>query len=256
MLAWSQDEVANAPKTGIVVEISFDSGSTWDTRLASVCNDDKRCAIMLTDTDLREIAPLDDPSDNFVRAYIEGRLRVRVTAAIAGDDATYGVAVDRDEDAWPLDWWEALDRAEKFRRSLRNESTSELISTYDLDYLANRDDTAALDGMAARALGECAVRRASGTVVLPYLMDPESTDSRAYRIGDEVLGIETELDDTRLSLDRVRQDSRTAPRIVGMRWAWSAEPGEASTTLLLEDDRVDPARGGGPEPGGLAGDPG
>lgn len=233
---------------GVFLELSFSEGKadSWFRHRAIAADiEADRCAVTISSKDLRDVIcdiPGYEAYDvDFVSAFIEGKLRIRVSAAIEGDDQTYGCSRDVPPRGWQLPWAEHIDRSGRYGRELRFRSNNKLRSIFELDWPLDRDDSEQADGLARRLAGEAQIRRASAQVTIPYLLEPGDGKAwETFAVGDEVHWIQTGNSRTRMKLASGEPKQERAPRIVGVAYRWSREPQEASTTLQLEDEVYGP----------------
>lgn len=238
-----------------LVELSFNSGVNWyDARQVSadVSIDQDRCAVTINNPNLEQIInpnPVSHGRHNYVEAYLAGTLRVRVTALVAGDDALLAWSnAGTHFDGMP--WVDIVSRRGKLTRTLRYRpgtttpaaSNAILSSTNASLYLGENLDrqTDALRH-ALQVADEVAMPRVAGSVTIPWLWRDGRGPVIGYRIGDEVLGVQTGLSTTHWSFTGNRNPRYAATRIIGIRYRWS--DGEQSTTLELEDRSFSPDGG-------------
>jgi len=232
-----------------LVEISFNgtAGPWYDARQvhADVTIDDVRCGLWINNPDLDEITnPSPDATIstwNYVHAYLTHKLRVRVTALVAGDDALVAwSSAGTQFDGRP--WIEILCDPDKFERILRfRPGTTQAAASNaiiggpnsDLYVGENRDRQEDALRDVKRAADACSAPRVVGSTTIPWLWRDGRGPVDGYRVGDEVLGMQTGTSVTHWPFIGTRNPQFSAPRIVGIRYRYSE--GEHSTTLDLED---------------------
>jgi hypothetical protein len=233
-----------AATADVLVEVSFNGANgPWHRGTGLVFVHAERCAITFTERDLTRLSADDG---DFVRAYIQGKLRVWVTARVEGDDACFAIARAPGDphNAWPLEWITALDRAAAFRHERRN-----LVIGNDQwnDFWAcgftepeERDDRIEAANVAQRVLDEAGIRRCPGSLQLPFLLRPsDNAPWDQYKVGDEVYEIDTDDYRTHMDLTAGPEDALRAPRVAGVTYRWAKEPAEATTALTVEDKTYD-----------------
>lgn len=229
---------------GIQVLISVNGGTSY--HVAHGLNVEilpTRCGIYFSDVDLSQIR-FQGETDDFVRAYIKGKLRIRVFADVEGDDACRAMAPpEYGATTHKLRWFEMLDRAKQFNRLLRSRSTNDFYAHFASP--ADDDDTAEADAAAVRHRRELELRRCAGTVTIPWLVrwhPGKSFPWQQYGVADEVLGIQTQLAGTFVDMLGSRTIQRPAPRIIGIQYSYrtAAQP-EMTTKLTIEDRIYEPA---------------
>jgi hypothetical protein len=234
-----------------VVEFSFDSGATWYVEEANVAVLGDRCGIVWKTADLRTIAdpagtanPYNQQPENFITCYIQGKLRVRITALVEGDRATYGH--ERGGTEFPLTWAQHLDRRGQFLRDIRSSGSNRLWSNGGLgggNYVtpADRNDSLQAWKAAQRMLSESEILRSSGQITVPYLLRPDPAAAwDSYDIGDELKSVETQDGTTRFEVQTGDSEHRRAPRVIGLTYRWGQDPPEMSTTIQVEDRTYGP----------------
>ncbi len=239
------DSVDAADEFGIMVEISFDGGSSWMRYVVNVTNEPTRCAITFPEADLRAFE--DGDGESFATAYLRGNLRVRVTANVESDDRMYGFEPPP-EDGAPVVFAELLDRQERLARRLRGSADSALWAAYNFHYPGSRDDQQEADAIARRVLAELRDRRSPGQVTIPFLLrDDDTAPWPNYRIGDEILGVRTGDADTSFLVGGSWNDQvGRAPRITAINYRYSRSPAEVATILQIDDEIYSDVQEGSP----------
>ncbi|MDX2197911.1 MAG: hypothetical protein SF069_02950 [Phycisphaerae bacterium] len=247
------------------IEVSWDSGSTWRVVAGDVEVSPYDARIRFTRKDLREIENPTPATNalNFVQAYISGRLRVRITAGLAGDVTVDTALVEL---ANPSGGGAASLSRRARARVLRDNSALRLLRDDDGSTFAfrggnsqyrnstqvratRRDDSEILTrDMVARLRGGDRVRHV-GTVSLPDLVFFRDGDGPAnqsgYRPGDVLGGLldRTSQDGGKWSLNLEVNALEQGALIGSITWNWRVgDPAgggmEASTLLTLES--IDP----------------
>lgn len=228
---------------GVYVALSFDGGTSWwrPANMSYKVSQD-RAAIFVTTADLRTIEALDSDGNptggNYVTAYINGQLRVAVFASMQSDQANY---VSRPSKVSGNHWEEVIVRpnAYPYHRVARFNLPICLGNpTYDMfpaDNSVNNYDALRADVLNAR--DEVAYARVSGQAVIPYLYRSGFGAQEGYRVGDEVLGIQTRRKRTFIDFMEGREADVPGPHIIGIQYVYSADG--QSTHLLLEDYDLD-----------------
>lgn len=238
---------------GLVVQLSFDGGATWHFCSAPVTVEAERCALFFDSDDLREIYD-EITGYDFAQAYIKGVLRVRVIANIEADDCLLEPVTPSGACPVNRNWWELIDRGKQATRKMRfvgdswewGWTTGPIANsplcrpnTEDDGWhalLPNNDDPADRMGEQARRYQrDLELRRHSGQVTIPWLWRDGEGPRAGYRIGDELLGIQTGDQDTFLDMTGSFLHHWAAPRVIGISYTYSDEPDEQSTTLRIEN---------------------
>lgn len=164
---------------GVVVEVSYDAGATWQRPSCAYRVLEDRAGIYLEAENLADVRPAGVSAElqNAWYALVDQTFRVRVTARVAGDERVEGRAV-------------AARRRARGRRGTTVDATGvygftqrgALADTVAELLEAPRDDSEALT-RAARAVAATIVDPAiEGTLVIPWL-------EAGYAVGDQVQGI-------------------------------------------------------------------
>ncbi len=223
---------ANPVKLGMLVQLSFDSGVTWQFHRVAVFNNPNECGIYFEENDLTQIADPTNPSVNFVTAFIRNRLRVRVHANIEGDDTLVAVAGRAARSYVEIDSVEYINRRGQFARQLRQSANSQLtgfgVTTPD------RDDSAEAADLARRLRAEFQARKIAGRVMIPYLLRDGEAIWPGYRLGDEIVGILTQNSRTYMPLTGVATSEQPSTRVAGIVYRYRHDPAERVTELILE----------------------
>jgi hypothetical protein len=216
---------------GIVLEFSFDSGSTWQVIpnvTARALEDDTGISIDAEDLSLiRDPADADNEEVNFWFGLIDGTARVRVTAVIEGDlrlkpnlnAALYGPPND-------ADFTRQFDVAGRYKSNRRDGGNSQFKTggakeapetTFD-----GRDDAEDIQKFGNELLTQCTTRQFPGLATVPWL----TTD---FRPGQSVWGVWG----LGLRFNTARQISQARlPDIVAVEYA------DGWTTIAIEDFRA------------------
>lgn len=234
---------SDALTLGLVLLVSFagDNGP-WYTNICELRLEHDRCAIMVTNPDLRLIRGYSPTAglsaDNWVTAYIRGLLRVWLATVIEGDDALFGYA--RAGIGGPVTQWsECLDRRGQYRAELRDQGFNSFWAG-GFRQPANRDDTGELDALCARVRNEAEIRRPTGQFVVPYLLRPaDYTPWPNYQVGDEIGEIQTDDAFSTVALTSGPPSRRRGPRVAGLVWRYGVDPADVSTAVILEDGTYD-----------------
>ncbi len=230
---WFQEGASQPTEIGIVVELSFDGGTSWRYCDAQVLVEANECAIYFQSPDLTAIVDPGDDANDFVRAYIRGQLRVRVTANVEGDDAVVGAAPQRAASLLAPTRVDHVPQRGRLRRVWRHGANSEL-PTYGIDTPDDRDDGPEARYLAERLRFDLETRRVQAQVVLPYLLQDGGGPWEGYRPGDEVLGVITGHAQTRVPFTGSDDPALPAARITRISWRWRREPAETATVLAIE----------------------
>jgi hypothetical protein len=223
-------------RVGLEASLSFDGGATWEVGLVNVEIDPDRAAVTLAATDPRTIVSA-RTGRTLVEAYLEGKLRVRVTAVIESDDRVFGVVRQEPWPFFPLPWVEQVDRSAQLKHVVRNAPRNDYWHVWGLTWPDNRDDRDEAERLARRILDEAHVRRAPGMLNFPYLLRPDPTVPwENYAVGDELSRLRTDLFRTDIDLRTGNGPERRGPQVSGLVYRWAREPAEMTTQVLVEDD--------------------
>ncbi len=169
---------------GVWVEISFDSGLSWQQQSAGVRVLDERAGVYFDCENPTEITPtgVDAADQNLWYALIDGTFRARVTAVIESDDrltAVYGP----DGLASPTLQCNALvvRRPASFQYITRKHTTNVLRSG-GVAIAAERDDSAAISDLARQMAETNQDRAVRAAPVIPWI-------ETGYALGDRIEGI-------------------------------------------------------------------
>jgi len=205
----------------IIIEISFDSGDNWTSNIEGTFSCDVvagRCGIMFTG-DPRKIEPTVEagaastaqPYDpikntagtNFIVAYVNGTLRVRVTAMIEADHCHKVIQQSGDSFIPNTERVLHLNRREQYPCKIRTINTEGPTGgDANLQKVANSRlypgivskrnimATAEIVNMADNVLDDSDIRRTNGQFNMLYIdySDP-ITPSNRFRLGDEVTAL-------------------------------------------------------------------
>lgn len=246
---------------GVYVEVSYNAGATWRGKRCSATFLEDRCGLMVTNEALEALTPNATPdageAANFVAAYMVGKLRIRVTANVEGDDAAFGVAPSYTAPypGLPLEWGHMRSRRGTVKHVRRDKANS--ILQGPLPWPLGRDDSKLADGSATRLRNELIRQRIAGSVVLPYLLrsDEEAADGlpqtappwERYEVGDELDGIDVGPEPpqdaangilttpTALTFRQGSGEGVTGPRIVELEYVYDSQAG-GTTRLQIEDE--------------------
>ena len=232
-----------------VVRLSFDSGASWYDGPATglkVQVDSERCAVYITNEDLRQVRH-PSTTQSYVDAYIRGTLRLQVIANVEGDDAL--MAWSPADQTWstPLPWAEVIDRRGQAPRNLRFRPGSTTIPASSTDALINEfsavvrgdndDRQEECNRLASRVSLELGVPRVGGQVTIPWLWrNLRGPGIVGYRVGDEVIGLQTADLATQWTFGAGRDPRLPAPRIIGIVYTYNET--DMSTSLTVEDHGV------------------
>lgn len=227
-----------AEYVGTQVAISFNGDAgPWYYKQVTVEVLDHRCGIMIQDADLR-LVQCEDEEDTFVTAYIRGKLRIKITATIEGDDAVYGYSGDSNQVTLP--WEEYIDRSPDFRRDVRTRSTNDYLA-FGLKLPDDRNDTLQADALAYRMLSEFSGRRCSGQATVPCILQPRNdVPWPTFQPGNEVYEVYTDDYRSRITLVSGGRDRPKAPRVNSITHTWCKDPPAANTLVQLEDETYGP----------------
>ncbi len=175
---------AEGRSLGVWVEISFDSGASWQQQAAGVRVLEERVGVYFDCENPTEITPAGvDPADqNLWYALIDGTFRVRVTAVIESDErlaAVYGP----DGLASPTLQCNALvvRRPSSFQYVTRMHTTNALRSG-GVAVAAERDDSEAIGDLARQLAVTNQDRAVRAAPVIPWI-------ETGYALGDRIEGI-------------------------------------------------------------------
>lgn len=175
-------------RSPIIVEISFDSGSTWAQAVGThVTALEDRIGVRFKSNDLRDVVnPIDD-ADNMWFAMLEARFAVRVTCSIPTD---FTVQATGSDPPWSPITSLVTGRV-YYAESLRHVRRDLVVDSAPLsvykDYPGFSSDATANDFALAQKLADQIVAetnrlRHSGSLVIPWI-------SHSYAVGDRVRGI-------------------------------------------------------------------
>lgn len=225
-----------------VIQISFDGDGPPDNFVdarhisAAVQLDTERCAVYFTVPDLAAVCH-PQTGKTFLDAYLRNTLRVRILANVEGDDAL--IAWSPAQQGTSPGWVEFINRRGRFPRTLRFQpdnnspasSTDALITLFGIAG-ANDNRQAEADRLAKRALDEMAVPRVSGTALIPWLWRNNFGPQVGYRIGDEIIGLDTGDVASTWLFESGRSARERFPRVIGITYRIAEQ--DLSTTLQIE----------------------
>lgn len=203
------------PAAGVVVEVSFDAGTSWTSLATGYAVLDAECGIWLDVDNLLSITSGADDGTNVWSALVDQVFRLRVTALIESDQR---LLVRRAASTAPSVFRSAIvayasDRFAFVRHGIGVGSDS----TVDP---RDRDDSELMSAVAQGLVDEAAARAVTGRAVVPWF-------DTALRVGDRAVGIRGR----GLSFARERGHSGRHACITGKRYHFGA--GKFETELLL-----------------------
>ncbi|HOW19121.1 MAG TPA: hypothetical protein PLC79_08795, partial [Phycisphaerae bacterium] len=212
---------------GVYIEFSFDGGTTWRRMTGTAARAlESEAGIYLECDDLMTLMP--DGGDVSVwEALVRGRLRVRVTAVIAGD-ARLTPNIDAERFGPPTTSgcsrvFNVADRYHWASRQLAN-SQFRIGGPKEVAYQTTecRSDLAELQAFAGNVMAICTARQMPATLTIPWLA---TTD---FSVGDCITGISG----LGITFWTSSLGGSRHPDIVGMVF------GNTETRLILEDRRL------------------
>lgn len=224
-----------------VVQMSLDSGATWLTANGGVQIARNTLRIMLDIPDPRNITA---PSgDDYVRAYIEGRLRMRITGVIEADQAVAGPLAISPDSLSRRQRVRTLNRRATMLRHLRDDSNgfgggnSFLKNNGRYPPLQKKPD--GWDEHASRVLNRADRVRHKGVVVIPEIVYPHEVGSvrHGYRPGDEIEAIVAEEGQSIHDIPLAARMDEDYVIIAGVTWRYAVTANRAvfHTECRLED---------------------
>lgn len=246
----------NGVRLGVRLLVSYDSGSTYYPRRCNLRVVDDEAAVMIEDADLAaaslaapEYQTTGAKADTFPGRFIAGTVRIKVLADVEGDDASWGVSIPRpSKQLNKLSSWDLAVRRDQYRRQLRlrpnasrqsaANATMLFGATDEASFLSpsNRDDSIRMQAEAVRIGRELELRRHNGQFTIPWLARGDRRvlpPVGGYCIGDEVLGIKTQVPLLDIAMAGLIHESQPSARIVAVSYSYT--PDEQSTSLIVED---------------------
>jgi len=212
-------------RAGVLVEVSFDGGSTWHVQSSGVRVLKDECGIFFDCDNPTEIAPpATAPAEqNMWYAIIDQTFRVRVTAVIEADErlccewrpVRAGAGTTRLS-------CRIVYRPDVFAFVSREHTTNVLADVNPAAGDMGRDDTAAMEALAEQMALSLSDRRIRGVLAIPWI----ETD---YAIGDRIAGIRGQGIDFGVPPD----EPQWYPAVVGKRYR--LDDGRYETELILDN---------------------
>jgi len=217
--------VVDGQSFGVWVEISFDSGTTWQQQSNSIRILENRAGIYIDCENPTEITPADVDSEeqNLWYAIIDQTFRVRVTAVIESDERLMAT-FPPESLASPTLQVNAMvvRRPQSFQYASRLHATSVLSSVGDGEL--ERDDSNAISALAEQLAGVNQDRQVRVLPVIPWI----ETD---YALGDQI----TEIRGRQLRFATTRGAERRWPAVLERRFRLNDGRYETSLTLGITE---------------------
>jgi len=169
-------------RLGVVVEVSFDGGTTWHSPQGPISVLRDPSAIVFEVTNPTQITPpgVDPAQQNLWYAIIDQTFRVRVTAVVAGDERLAALpAVDESSSPTLVTTSRVIVRPEAFKFATRRGTTNVLASVNASATDIDRDDSAALKEFASTSARRGQDRRVIASPIVPWL-------EKTIAVGDEI----------------------------------------------------------------------
>lgn len=208
---------------GVWVEISFDTGATWQQQSSGVRVLEDRCAIYFDADNPTEITPPGaDPLDqNMWCAIIDQAFRVRVTAVIESDDRLLATIPPGEVRSPTLQLnGIVVRRANAFQLVSRSHTTNVLCGIGASGAAVERDDSQAIMALARQLAEVNQDRRVSVAPTIPWI-------ETAYSLGDRI----AEIRGRRIRFATTMGVETRFPAVIERRFA--LQDGRYETTLTL-----------------------
>ncbi len=218
-------ETPEGARFGVLIELSFDSGATWQRSAGGVRILADPAGILFDADNPTQVTPtgIDPAEQNLWFAIIDQTMRVRVTAVMAGDERLVA-DVRPNDSATPtlVTTSEVINRAGTYRFASRDGTTNVLKSTNPTGEIG-LDDTAAIHRFGQSLAAWSQDRRVIASPVVPWV-------GTVFGIGDEI----DQVRGRGVSFVTRRDGELAGPVVVGKRFR--VGNGRFETELILMHD--------------------